>query len=107
MSELIQAGEGLGRTLGRESVARPAAGSFVLHGLLAGTVVFWGLINGLFHHNTWGGTPGGGAIQVNITSAIPLPAQKVNDNVLTTEKPSEAPAIQEKPAQQKLDVDAI
>jgi periplasmic protein TonB len=108
MSEMLQAGTQLERTLGRERVLAPAAGSFALHGALAGTIVFWGLLNGLFHRNTWGGTPGGGAIEVNITSALPLPAQKVNDNVLTTETPSQAPALPEtKPQEQKLDLNAI
>jgi len=108
MDELLGAGEQLERTLGRDKVFGPAAGSLALHATLAGVVVSWGLVNGLFQHNMWGGTPGGGAIQVNITSALPLPAQRVNDNVLTTETPSEAPAIPEvKPTQQKLDLDAI
>ena len=101
MSNLMEAGEQVERTFGREPFAAPAAGSFAIHGALAGTIVFWGLINGLFHHNTWGGTPGSGAIQVNITSALPLPAEKVNDNVLTTETPSQAPAVPEPKAQKQ------
>jgi protein TonB len=109
MSNLLDADEQLERTSGRERVAGPAAGSLVLHGALAGTIVFWGLINGLFHHNEWGGTAGGGAIQVQITSALPLPAdQRPNDNVLSTETPSEAPALPEaKPKQELLDLKAI
>jgi periplasmic protein TonB len=108
MNVQLRGAEQLEQTLGREPLAGPAAGSLLLHGALAGTIVFWALINGLFHHNTWGGTAGGGAIQVQITSALPLPAQKVNDNVLSTETPSEAPAIsQPKPEQQQLDLQAI
>lgn len=108
MSTQLTGSEQLEYTLGREPLAKPAAGSLLLHGALAGAIVFWGLINGLFHHNTWGGTAGGGAIQVQITSALPLPAQKVNDNVLSTETPSEAPAIpQPKPQQQQLDLQAV
>jgi len=108
MSAQISGSEQLEHTVGREPVKGPAAGSLLLHGALAGTIVFWGLINGLFHHNTWGGTAGGGAIQVQITSALPLPAQKVNDNVLSTETPSDAPAIpQIKAQQQALDLQAI
>ncbi len=79
----------------------------VLHGALAGLVVFWALINGLFHHNTWGGTPGGGAVEVNLTSTIPLPAQKINQNVLTTETPSEAPAPPAPKEQHQVDTTAI
>lgn len=108
MSTLLEAGEQLERTLGREPVAGPAAGSLALHAALACSIVFYGLVAGLFHHNTWGGTPGSGTIQVQITSSIPLPAEKVNNNVLTTETPSEAPAIPEtKAQQQKLDLNAI
>jgi periplasmic protein TonB len=108
MNGLLQAGEQLERTLGREPVAGPAAGSLALHGALAATVIFWAVINGLFHHNTWGGTPGSGAIQVQLSSSLPLPAQKMNDNVLSTETPSEAPALPEtKPQQQQLDLTAV
>lgn len=98
----------MGRPLGRERLARPAAGSVALHAALGCTMVFYGLINGLFHHNTWGGAPGGGAIQVQVTSAIPLPAERPNDNVLSTETPSPAPALPEvKPQQQLMDTTAI
>lgn len=106
MSGLTEAGN-LERTLGRERLGRPMAGSLVLHGALAGTIVFWAALNGLFHHNTWGGTPGSGAIQVNITSSIPLPAEKVNDNVLATDTPSPAPAAPAPKAQQQVDTTAI
>jgi periplasmic protein TonB len=108
MSTLLEANSQLERTFGREPVAGPAAGSLALHAALACSIVFYGLVAGLFHHNTWGGTPGAGTIQVQITSSIPLPAQKVNDNVLTTSTPSQAPAIPEtKPEQQQLDLNAI
>jgi protein TonB len=107
MSNLLETGVQLERTFGREPVVAPVAGSIALHGALAGTIVFWAVFNGLFHHNTWGGTPGGGAIQVNITSAIPLPAEKVNDNVLTTETPSQAPAAPAPKPQEKVDTTAI
>jgi periplasmic protein TonB len=108
MGNLLEAGGGeLARTFGREPVVGPAAGSIALHAALAGTIVFWAVFNGLFHHNTWGGTPGGGAIEVNITSSIPLPAEKVNDNVLTTETPSPAPAAPAPKVQEKVDTTAI
>src|SRR5215469_10292122 len=83
MSNLLQAGGQIERTLGRsvasERVAGPAAGSVALHVAIGCTIAFYGLINGLFHHNTWGGAPGGGAIQVQITSAIPLRAERNAD----------------------------
>ncbi|HUH63660.1 MAG TPA: TonB family protein [Terracidiphilus sp.] len=108
MSTLLEANEQLERTFDREPVAGPAMGSLALHAALACSAVFYGLIAGLFHHNTWGGTPGSGTIQVQITSSIPLPAQKLNDNVLTTSTPSEAPALPEtKPEQQRVDLNAI
>jgi periplasmic protein TonB len=108
MSALLGGNIQLERALGRDAMAGPAAGSIALHGALACAIVFYGLLAGLFHHNTWGGTPGGGAIQVQITSVIPLPAQQVNDNVLTTETPSQAPAqLETKPQQQTMDLNAI
>jgi len=108
MSTLLEANEQLERTFDREPVAGPAMGSLALHAALACSAVFYGLIAGLFHHNTWGGTPGSGTIRVQITSSIPLPAQKLNDNVLTTSTPSEAPALPEtKPEQQRVDLNAI
>lgn len=108
MSTLLEASERLERTLGREPVVGPAAGSVALHIALALSILFWALINGLFHPNLWGGTKGGGAIAVTITASLPLPAEKLNDNVLATETPTEAPAIPEtKPEQQRLDLTAI
>ncbi len=85
----------LERELGRsqESLG-PTVGSLVLHGALAGSLILYGMIGGFFHHNTWGGAASGGAIEVKlVTSALPLPADHPpNENVLATEKPSEAPA---------------
>jgi protein TonB len=88
-----------------EPIARPAAGSLALHGALAGGLVLYGLLGGLFHHNLWGNQGSGGAIQVNlVTSALPLPSdQPPNQNVLSTETPSQAPA--EPSPKQKLAVD--
>lgn len=72
----------------------PALGSFVLHGALAGGMILFGLVSGLFHHNLWGSNASGGAIDVKlVSSALPLPAEHPpNENVLATETPSEAPA---------------
>lgn len=107
MSNLLEAGGQVERTFGREPVFGPAAGSIALHGALACSIVFYALLNGLFHHNTWGGTQGGGAIQVQLTSTLPLPAEKMNDNVLATETPSEAPAPPAPKQQQVVDTAAI
>jgi protein TonB len=72
-----------------------------LHLLMAGTLLYSAWVMGLFHHNVWGTAGAGGAIQVSlVSSALPLPADKINQNVLATETPSQAPA-QPKPKEQK------
>ncbi|WP_263357743.1 TonB C-terminal domain-containing protein [Acidicapsa ligni] len=80
----------------------------LFHGLLVGLVLGYGFLNGLFPHNTWGGaTEGAIAVQL-VSSALPLPADhKPNDNVLATEKPSEAPAPPAPKAQPTVDEKAI
>lgn len=109
MSALQESGDGLERELTPEPVFRPAAGSFLLHGALAGCLVFYAFLNGLFHHNSWGGAGAGGAIQVSlVSSAIPLPADHPpNENVLSTDTPSEAPAEPTPKAKQAVDETAI
>jgi len=107
MSSELSGAEQLRPTPGGERMAGPAMGSFAIHGLLAATIVCWGMVNGLFRHNTWGGTQGGGTVQVNLTSTIPLPSVKVNDNVLQTDTPSAAPAAPAPKAQQRVDDTAI
>lgn len=86
-----------------------ATGSVVLHlGLIAG-IVLYGIIGGLFHHNEWGGSAGGSAIQVNLVSnTLPLPSdQPQNQNVLATETPSQAPTAPTPKTEQKIDETAI
>jgi len=94
MSSVLEGGEQLERELTPDPIAAPATGSLVLHGILFGSVALYGLLNGFFHHNFWGSPGAGSAIQVSLdSSAIPLPADHPKtDNVLPTEKPSEAPA---------------
>lgn len=84
------------RELTPKPIFRPAAGAVLLHLLLFGSIIGYGLVHGLFSHNQWGG-PGGGAIQVKlVASALPLPAdQPPNENVLATDKPSPAPEAPE------------
>lgn len=93
----------------REPTAGPAMGSFVLHGVLLAALVFYGALSGLFHHNLWGNQGSGGAMQVNLVSnVLPLPNnQPVNENVLTTEKPSEAPALPSPKEQKQVDETAV
>jgi protein TonB len=110
MDSLLQAAEHIERQLAHEPIVAPAAGSLLLHGTLAGAIVFYAVFAGLFHHNTWGDAASGGAIQVQLVSnALPLPAeQKPNDNVLATDTPSEAPAPPApKPAEKAVDTTAI
>jgi len=85
-----------------------AAGSLLLHGALFGTLIFYGVISGLFHHNLWGNPGSGGAIQVTLVSdAIPLPHEDQNQNVLMTDTPSKAPAPPEPKAKEAVDESAI
>jgi protein TonB len=109
MDTLLGSGEQLERELATagEPVLVPAAGSLLLHCGLAGGLMFYGLLGGLFHHDQWGGS-GGGAIQVSLTSALPLPSdQPPNENVLATDTPSQAPAEPEPKTKQAVDQTAI
>jgi len=109
MSGVLEGGESLERELTPEPIAGPAVGSFLLHGMLLAALVLYGLIGGLFHHNFWGNQGVGGSMQVNLVSdALPLPNnQPVNKNVLTTEKPSQAPAPPSPKKQEQVDEKAI
>ncbi|HUB30471.1 MAG TPA: TonB family protein [Terracidiphilus sp.] len=94
MSVLLESTDRLEQELAPEPLVAPAAESIVLHLALVAGVVLYGVIGGFFHRNLWGGPGTGGAIQVNlVSSALPLPSnQPVNQNVLSTETPSQAPA---------------
>lgn len=108
MSVLLEGDERLEKELTGEPVAAPATGSVLLHLGLVGLVIAYYVIGGFFHSNTWGGTTSGGAIHVNITSAIPLPSdQPPNQNVLSTETPSPAPAPPTPKVAPKVDEQAI
>jgi len=109
MSYLLEGTEHLEQELTPEPVMAPATGSVILHLALIASVLLYGIIGGFFHHNLWGGTGPGGAIQVNLVSnALPVPTnQPINQNVLSTEKPSEAPAPPQPKAKQQEDQDAI
>jgi periplasmic protein TonB len=107
-SPLFQAGDHLQQELAPEPLGKPAAGAVLLHCGIVIAIVLYGVIGGFFHRNMWGGAGPGGAIQVNITSSIPLPSDHPpNQNVLATEKPSEAPAPPEPKAKQAEDETAI
>lgn len=106
--EGILGSEHLERELAPEPVAGPATGSVVLHIVLFGLVAYYAWVLGLFHHNLWGNAGAGGAMQVSLVSnALPLPAEQVNKNVLSTETPSQAPALPSPKDEHKLDETAI
>jgi protein TonB len=108
MITLLEGGEQLERELTPEPLAAPAAGSLLLHGALAASLLAYGLLGGLFHHNQWGGAGSGGAIQVTLTSALPLPSdQPPNENVLATDTPSQAPAETDSKTKEAVDESAL
>ncbi len=110
MSILLEGNEEhLERELAGEPIAAPATGSIILHAGLTIAIVVYYIVGGFFHSNIWGGSAAGGAIRVNITSALPLPSdQPINQNVLATEKPSPAPEIPQPKVESKtIDMTAI
>ncbi|HET7102585.1 MAG TPA: TonB family protein [Terracidiphilus sp.] len=109
MSSLLEGTEQLEQELTPEPLKGPAAGSIALHIGLCVAIVAYGILGGFFQHNLWGVPGQGGAIQVNlVSSAVPLPSnQPVNQNVLATETPSQAPAPPQPKAKQAVEPDAI
>jgi protein TonB len=99
----------LDREFTREPIGKPMLFAFILHGAMIGAVAAYALIQGFVPHYLGGGGHEGDAIAVNLVSnALPLPAnQKPNDNVLATERPSDAPAPPAPKAQAQVDQDAI
>ena len=78
----------------REPMGKFLGFALLFHVLLIAGGLGFALLNNLFPHNSWGGNTDGGAVSVQLVSnALPLPADRPpNDNVLSTETPSEAPA---------------
>jgi protein TonB len=108
MGSLLEGSEQLERELAQESMVAPATGSLFLHCALFGGLLLYGFLGGLFHHDQWGSPGSGGAIQVSLTGAIPLPSdQPPNENVLSTETPSQAPAEPTPKTKQAVDETAI
>lgn len=107
MNSVLDIGDHLERELVGEPIAAPAAGSLMLHLAVAALLVSYAWMLGLFHHNLWGNPGAGGAMQVTITSSLPLPADQLNQNVLATETPSQAPAQPSPKEQHKVDETAI
>lgn len=107
MESVLDGSAHLERELTPEPIAGPAVGSVGLHLLLVGLVLLYGFAMGLFHHNMWGNPGAGGSMEVKLTTSLPLPAHEVNDNVLATENPSEAPAPLSTKELQQQDLTAI
>jgi protein TonB len=108
MSNMLHASEQFER-VSQEPIARPMLAALLFHALLIGAGLAFALLAGLFPHNNWGGHNDGGAISVQIQSnALPLPADRPpNQNVLSTETPSEAPAPPAPKAKATVDETAI
>jgi protein TonB len=109
MSTLLEGDTHLEQELTPEPIFAPATGSILLHGALFGGLLVYGILGGFFHHNFWGSKEAGGAIQVSlVSSALPLPADHPpNENVLSTETPSEAPAPPAPKTKEAVDDKAI
>jgi protein TonB len=108
MNSILDSGDHLERELTPEPLAGPAAGALGLHLAVAGLLICYGWMLGLFHHNFWGSPGAGGTMQVSlVTSALPLPADELNQNVLATENPSKAPAAPSPKEKQRADETAI
>jgi protein TonB len=82
-----------------EGLASPFAQSFLLHGLIVGALIGYAYVHNMLHGSEWGANAfQQGAIQATLvsTAALPLPQDHPpTDNVLATETPSVAPALEE------------
>src|ERR1700727_2362843 len=82
-----------------EGIASPFAQSFLLHGLIIGALFGYAYVHNMLHGSEWGANAfQQGAIQATLvsTAALPLPQDHPpTDNVLATETPSVAPALDE------------
>jgi protein TonB len=108
MISLLEDLEQLERAPAPDPMGAPAVGSLVLHGVLFGTLLLYGVLNGFFHRMMWGNPGSGGAIQVSLVSnALPLPSEQQNENVLTTDTPSQAPAEATPKEKEAVDEKAI
>ena len=109
MNVLLERTEHLEQELTPDRVAAPATGSIILHLALGASIVFYGILGGFFHRNLWGNSGSGGAISVNlVSSSLPIPStQPVNQNVLTPDTPSQAPAPPAPKEKQAQDQTAI
>jgi protein TonB len=82
-----------------DGIGSPFAKSTFLHVVIFALLIGYGYLHNLLRGNEWGGdNPQQGAIQATLvsTAALPLPQDHPpTDNVLATETPSPAPALEE------------
>lgn len=95
----------------RDAMGGPFGRSIGLHLLLVGALMLSVWAHARHHGNEWGQNLAAGSIQATMVSSapsIPLPqVQKPTDNVLATESPSVAPAIEKQPTAPAPDLKAI
>src|SRR6202046_5865456 len=82
-----------------DGIASPFFQSTLMHGLIVGVLIGYGYLHNMFHGSEWGANAfQQGAIQPTLfaPAALPLPQDHPpTDNVLATETPSVAPALEE------------
>jgi protein TonB len=82
-----------------DGMGSPFAKSTLMHVVIFGSLIGYGYLHNMFHGSEWGANSfQQGAIQATLvsTAALPLPQDDPpTDNVLSTETPSVAPALQE------------
>src|SRR6202046_2135239 len=83
----------------KDGLGSQIAQSTLLHGLVVGLILGYGYMHNMLHGSEWGANAfQQGAIQATLvsTAALPLPQDHPpTDNVLATETPSVAPALEE------------
>lgn len=109
MEKLLEGDEQLDRELAPERAFAPAMGSLLLHGGLIAFVALYIALAGPFLPTIWGSPGQGSVMHANlVTSPLPLPTlEQPNENVLTTETPSKAPALPNQKTQRMEDLNAI
>jgi periplasmic protein TonB len=94
-----------------EGLASPFTQSFLLHALIVGVLFGYAYLHNMLHGSEWGANAfQQGAIQATLvsTAALPLPQDHPpTDNVLATESPSVAPALEEQKTEPLPIPDAI
>ncbi len=70
----------------RAEFSKPVVVSLGLHVALFGGILLYATILGSLHHESWGGTGGGGAMSATLVSSIPLPnVNPESTNILANE----------------------